>query len=90
MLTTNTQGGIETWDDYGYCCGGGKDPCFVCPMGVWNSSLCGPPMPYCNVTQSCPGKLNRSKFVKGLNVTNWKAVSTVSHCLLTSAAHFDL
>lgn len=78
MPISNTQGGIELWDDYGYCCGGGKDPCYVCPMGVWNSTLCGPPMPYCNMTQSCPGKLDRSKFVPGLNVTDWKAISTVS------------
>lgn len=74
----NKQGGLELWDDYGYCCGGGKDPCYVCPMGIWNSTLCGPPMPYCNMTQSCTGKLDRSKFVSGLNVTGWKAISTVS------------
>ncbi|XP_067931272.1 uncharacterized protein [Watersipora subatra] len=68
------QGGIESWEDYGYCCGGGKTPCFVCPMGVWNSSLCGPPEPYCNMSQSCPAKLDKSKFVKGINITGWSAL----------------
>jgi len=70
------QGGIESESDYPYCAGVTKDACEVCPNGPWNSTICGPPMPYCNMTQSCPYRLNKSKFVEGLTVKDWKTIDS--------------
>ncbi|XP_033730423.1 cysteine proteinase 15A-like, partial [Pecten maximus] len=70
-------GGLETWEDYWYCSGLGGAPgtCEVCPAPGFNTSLCGPPIPYCNMSQSCVFKLNKSKFVSGFKVNTWKAIS---------------
>ncbi|XP_069111888.1 cathepsin L-like [Argopecten irradians] len=70
-------GGLETWEDYWYCSGLGGAPgtCEVCPAPGFNDSLCGPPIPYCNMSQSCVFKLNKSKFVPGFKVNTWKAIS---------------
>ncbi|ESO96545.1 hypothetical protein LOTGIDRAFT_159961 [Lottia gigantea] len=67
------QGGLESWDDYGYCSGNGK--CFVCPAKGYNKTLCGPPVPYCLKNESCEAKIDLSKFVPGLKVTGWNAIS---------------
>ncbi|KAJ8320141.1 hypothetical protein KUTeg_001728 [Tegillarca granosa] len=69
-------GGLQTWEDYWYCCGlgGAKGTCEVCPAPGYNTSLCGPSIPYCNMTQSCVTKLDKKKFVSGLNVVGWKAI----------------
>ncbi|CAH1774055.1 unnamed protein product [Owenia fusiformis] len=67
-------GGIETEEDYPYCCGigGGPGSCFVCQAVGYNKTLCGPPVPWCNVT--CADKINPSKFVPGLKVVGWNAI----------------
>lgn len=69
-------GGLQTWEDYWYCCGLGGKPgtCEICPPAGYNWTRCGPPVPYCNMTQSCAVKINAKKFVPGLNVVDWKAV----------------
>ncbi|KAK3586760.1 hypothetical protein CHS0354_023488 [Potamilus streckersoni] len=69
-------GGLESWDDYPYCCGlgGGPGTCFTCPAPSYNKTLCGPPIPWCNMTQSCVFKVDKSKFVPGLKVIDWKLV----------------
>lgn len=71
-------GGLSSWDDYPYCCGAVDkkpvDNCDPCPAPGYNTSLCGPPVPYCNMTQSCVAKLDKNKFVKGLKVGSWKAI----------------
>ncbi|KAK7480078.1 hypothetical protein BaRGS_00028715 [Batillaria attramentaria] len=70
-------GGIESWTDYWYCSGigGGKGTCFPCPAKGYNATLCGPKVPYCLKNESCAAKLDPSKFVSGLKVTDWKAIS---------------
>lgn len=70
-------GGLESWTDYGYCSGigGGPGSCFPCPAEGYNKTLCGPPVPYCLKNESCAAKLSPSKFVPGLKVIDWKAVS---------------
>ncbi|XP_048752237.1 cysteine proteinase 1-like [Ostrea edulis] len=69
-------GGLETWEDYWYCSGLGGAPgtCAACPAPGYNTTLCGPPIPYCNMSQSCVTKLDVSKFHPGLNVVSWKAI----------------
>lgn len=69
-------GGLETWEDYWYCCGLGGKPgtCDICPAAGYNWTRCGPPVPYCNMSQSCAAKINPGKFVPGLKVVEWKAV----------------
>lgn len=71
-------GGLETWKDFWYCSGLGGLPgtCEVCPAAGYNWTLCGPPLPYCNMTQSCAAKLDPKKFVPGLKVADWKAIDT--------------
>lgn len=73
------QGGLETWEDYWYCSGLGGAPgtCAACPAPGYNTTLCGPPIPYCNMSQSCVTKLDVSKFHPGLNVVSWKAIDEV-------------
>ena len=75
------QGGLSSWDDYPYCCGAVDkkpvDNCDPCPAPGYNTSQCGPPVPYCNMTQSCVAKLDKNKFVKGLKVGSWKAIDKV-------------
>ncbi|KAL4221231.1 hypothetical protein ACF0H5_019495 [Mactra antiquata] len=70
-------GGLQTWEDYWYCCGLGGKPgtCEICPPGGYNWTRCGPPVPYCNMTQSCAAKINPKKFVPQLKVIDWKAIS---------------
>ena len=34
-------------------------------------------MPYCNMTQSCPYRLKKSKFVEGLKIADWKTIDSV-------------
>ncbi|KAL5007059.1 hypothetical protein ScPMuIL_015865 [Solemya velum] len=65
-------GGLETWEDYGYCSGSGK--CFPCAPPGYNKTLCGPPESYCLKNQSCAAKLNRTKFITGLEVVSWEQV----------------
>lgn len=69
-------GGLETWEDFWYCSGLGGKPgtCEVCPAAGYNWTLCGPPIPYCNMTQSCYAKIDPKKFVPGLKVVDWKAI----------------
>ncbi|XP_064642990.1 cysteine proteinase 1-like [Lineus longissimus] len=79
-------GGLETEADYKYCAGAGGAPgtCFVCAPPGFNKTLCGPPVWWCNVT--CFDKLDKTKFVPGLNVTGWKAIdqneTTMAHQLM--------
>lgn len=69
-------GGLESWNDFRYCSGGGGRPgtCDPCPASGYNWTLCGPPVPYCNMTQSCGKDLDTKKFVPGLKVADWKAI----------------
>lgn len=73
------QGGIQTWTDYPYCCGigGGPGSCFPCPAPGYNRTLCGPPAEYCLKNESCNARINPSRFVPGLRVSDWQAVSQV-------------
>eukprot|EP00118_Oscarella_pearsei_P004861 m.21485 g.21485 ORF g.21485 m.21485 type:complete len:386 (+) comp28181_c0_seq3:60-1217(+) len=66
-------GGIEPESDYPYCSGNGQ--CYPCPGKGYNKTRCGPPPLYCNKTQSCDVKLDKTKFVPGLSVSDWAAVS---------------
>ncbi|XP_076472387.1 cathepsin L-like [Babylonia areolata] len=70
-------GGLETWEDYSYCSGlgGEKGTCFPCMAPGFNKTLCGPPVPYCLKNESCAAKLDPSKFVPGLKIADWKAIS---------------
>ncbi|PVD37087.1 hypothetical protein C0Q70_04080 [Pomacea canaliculata] len=70
-------GGIQTWTDYPYCCGigGGPGSCFPCPAPGYNRTLCGPPAEYCLKNESCNARINPSRFVPGLRVSDWQAVS---------------
>lgn len=69
-------GGLESWNDFRYCSGGGGAPgtCDPCPAAGYNWTLCGPPVPYCNMTQSCGAKIDPTKFIPGLKVADWKAI----------------
>lgn len=69
-------GGLQTWEDYSYCCGLGGKPgtCEICPAAGYNWTMCGPPVPFCNMTDSCASKINPKKFVPGLKVVDWKAI----------------
>lgn len=77
------KGGLSTWSDYPYCSGDTadkhhpEDNCMPCPAPGFNASLCGPPVPYCNMSQSCVAKLNKDKFVNGLQLSSWKAIDQV-------------
>ena len=75
-LSIPTQGGIESDADYPYCSGDGK--CFPCVPAGWNNTRCGPPPLYCNKTQSCPVKLDKSNFIAGLKIKDWVAVLVCS------------
>ncbi len=37
--------------------------------------LCGPPIPYCLLKDSCQAKFDKSKFVPNLKLVDWKAIS---------------
>ncbi|CAH1788082.1 unnamed protein product [Owenia fusiformis] len=69
-------GGIESDKSLPYCSGFGGAPgqCFMCQAKGFNKTLCGPPIPWCN--QTCSDVLDRSKFIPGLKVSNWKAVDS--------------
>ncbi|XP_046579771.1 cysteine proteinase 1-like [Haliotis rubra] len=67
-------GGLETWTNYSYC-SGNKDPCFPCKPPGYNKTYCGPSVPYCLKNESCAAKINPQRFVPGLKVTDWKAIS---------------
>ncbi|XP_035679889.1 cysteine proteinase 1-like [Branchiostoma floridae] len=71
-------GGIEKEEDYPYCSGlgGEKGTCFPCPAPAYNASMCGPAVSYCNETESCGFRLDKSKFIPGLQVTDWAAIDT--------------
>eukprot|EP00058_Branchiostoma_floridae_P019435 XP_002604925.1 hypothetical protein BRAFLDRAFT_77225 [Branchiostoma floridae] len=71
-------GGIEKEEDYPYCSGlgGEKGTCFPCPAPAYNTSMCGPAVSYCNETESCGFRLDKSKFIPGLQVTDWAAIDT--------------
>jgi cathepsin F len=68
-------GGIQTEKDYPYCSGLGK--CYPCPTKNYNKTRCGPPVSYCNKTDSCDAKLNTSRFVPGLKVVDWVAINGI-------------
>lgn len=51
--------------------------CYVCPAPGYNKTLCGPPAEYCQESDSCRAKLDKTKFVKGLKVKGWKWFSDV-------------
>lgn len=68
------KGGIASEENYPYCVGVDK-PCFPCPAPGYNKSLCGPPIPYCKVTDSCQAKFDKKKFVPNLKVIDWKRTS---------------
>lgn len=78
-LILSIQGGLETGEDFFYCSGLGGKPgtCMICPAAGYNWTLCGPPVPYCNMSVSCATKINPKKFVPGLKVVNWVAVDKV-------------
>ena len=79
-MCVHVQGGIESEEDYPYCSGFGK--CFPCAAPGYNKTRCGPAAPYCLKNESCSFKLERSKFVPGLNLSSWVAISKV-HIILT-------
>lgn len=66
-------GGIESEDDYGYCSGSGK--CLPCSPPGYNRTECGPPVPFCRLSDSCQAKLDPSKFVADLKVKDWMRTS---------------
>ncbi|XP_052760251.1 cathepsin L-like [Mya arenaria] len=82
-------GGMETGEDYSYCCGLGGKPgtCSICPAAGYNWTLCGDPTWFCNMTQSCGAKINPKKFVPGLKVVDWKAIdedeNTIAEQMMT-------
>lgn len=65
-------GGIESEDNYPYCSGSGQ--CFPCQAQGYNKTRCGPPVPSCNTSESCPAKLKPSLFVPGLKLKGWVAI----------------
>ncbi|XP_065898019.1 cathepsin L-like isoform X2 [Dysidea avara] len=74
-------GGLASWDDYSYCSGNGK--CFPCPAHGYNKTLCGPPTPYCNMSQSCAAGLKKNKFVPGLKVKSYISIGKNETVMLT-------
>ena len=70
------QGGIQNESSYSYCAGT-KKPCEPCNAPGYNKTLCGPPIPFCYMKDSCEGKLDPTQFVSGLKVVDWKAISEV-------------
>lgn len=66
-------GGIESEDDYSYCAGV-KKPCLPCSPPGYNRTECGPPVPYCLLSQSCQAKVDSEKFVPNLKVVDWKRI----------------
>jgi len=88
------QGGIEKDSDYPYCSGGGGKPgtCFPCQPPGFNKTLCGMDYPpWCNTT--CAKNLDKSKFVPGLQLEDWRAVpenETVMAELLMKVGPFSI
>ncbi|CAF0991538.1 unnamed protein product [Didymodactylos carnosus] len=80
------QGGIANETVYSYC-SGLKTPCEPCNAPGYNDSLCGPPIPFCYIKDSCESKLDVTKFVPGLKVVDWKAIEedeeTIAAALMT-------
>ena len=66
------KGGIAAENDYSYCCGTGA--CLPCGAPGYNNTKCGPPVPYCNLKDSCQAKLDPAKFVPHLKVVDWKRI----------------
>lgn len=73
QLFINIKGGIETEQDYSYCAGV-KKPCLPCSAPGYNKTECGPPVPYCLLSDSCQAKVDPKKFVADLKVSDWKRV----------------
>jgi cathepsin F len=69
-----SKGGITSEKDYPYC-SGLKKPCSPCEAPGYNNTLCGPPIPFCYLKDSCQAKLDVGKFVPNLKVLDWKRVS---------------
>ncbi|CAM4941161.1 unnamed protein product [Rotaria socialis] len=67
------QGGIEAESTYPYCAGL-KNSCEPCNAPGYNKTLCGPPIPFCYIKDSCETKLDSTKFISGLKVVDWKAI----------------
>lgn len=88
-LSFSCQGGLETEEDYPYCAGGGgaKGTCYICPAPGYNKTLCGPPVTWCLKNESCEAKVDRSKFMAGLQVAGWKAISEVYINQLSHVPH---
>lgn len=38
--------------------------------------MCGPPVPYCSLKDSCQAKIDSSKFIPNLKIVDWKQTST--------------
>lgn len=70
------KGGITAEKDYPYCAGVGKNPCQPCEAPGYNKTLCGPPVPYCLIKDSCQSKVDPTKFIPNLKVASWKRTST--------------
>ncbi|CAF1350741.1 unnamed protein product [Adineta steineri] len=81
------QGGIEPETAYPYCAGT-KTPCEPCNAPGYNKTLCGPPIPFCYIKDSCESKLDSTKFVSNLKVVDWKAINedetTIANALMTT------
>lgn len=61
-------------NDYSYCSGLNK-ACFPCGPPGYNATKCGPAIPYCYLKDSCQAKLDPTKYVQNLKVTDWKQTS---------------
>jgi cathepsin F len=69
---------MEAESTYPYCAGL-KTPCEPCNAPGYNKSLCGPPIPFCYIKDSCESKLDPGKFVSDLRVVDWKAINQVKY-----------
>ena len=75
MVYYSIQGGLVSEEAYTYCVGT-KNPCYPCGAPGYNKTLCGPPIPYCNLKDSCQAKLDPKSFVPNLKISDWRAIST--------------
>jgi cathepsin F len=66
-------GGLASEAAYPYC--GGMPSCSPCEAPGYMEKLCGPPIPYCLLKDSCQAKFNTTKFVPNLKLVDWKAIS---------------